>query len=63
RSIIVNKDPHRLYFSLPILAHELALCQKLLVPYSPCYHLVKEQLAKDMRKALMDHLLPEVAAA
>jgi len=63
RSIIANKDPHRLYFSLPILAHELALCQKLLVPYSPCYHLVKEQLARDMRKALMDHLLPEVAAA
>ena len=63
RSIIANKDPHRLYFSLPILAHELALCQKLLVPYSPCYHLVKEQLARDMRKALMDHLLPEVTAA
>ncbi len=63
RSIIANKDPHRLYFSLPILAHELALCQKLLVPYSPCYHLVKEQLARDMRKALMEHLLPEVTAA
>jgi predicted RNA binding protein with dsRBD fold (UPF0201 family) len=59
RSIIANKDPYRLYFSLPILAHELALCQKLLVPYSLCYHLVKEQLASDMRKALMDHLLPE----
>lgn len=59
KSIIANKDPNHLYFSLPILAHELALCQKLLVPYSPCYHLVKERLAGDMRKALMEHLLPD----
>jgi len=63
KSIITNNDPYRLYFSLPILAHELALCQKLLVPYSPCYHLVKEQLARDMRQALMEQLLPEEAAA
>ena len=63
KSIITNNDPYRLYFSLPILAHELALCQKLLVPYSPCYHLVKEQLARDMRQALMEQLLTEVEAA
>ena len=63
RSIIANRDPHRLYFSLPILAHELALCQKMLVPYSTGYHHVKERLAGDMRRALMDDLLPELKAA
>ncbi len=63
RTIIDNRDPHRLYFALPILAHELALCQKLLVPYSPGYHLIKERLAGDMRRALMEDLLPMAKAA
>ncbi len=63
RAIIANRDPYRLYFSLPILAHELALCQKMLVPYSTGYHLIKERLAGDMRRALMDELLPELKAA
>jgi len=62
RAMIANRDPHRLYFALPILAHELALCQKQLVPYSPGYHLVKERLAADMRNALMNHLLMKKAA-
>lgn len=63
RAIIGNRDPNRLYFALPILSHELALCQKVLVPYSPCYHLVKERLAADMRQALMTELLPDKKAA
>ena len=63
KSIINNNNPYRLYFALPILAHELALCQKQLVPYSTGYHLVKERLAEEMRQALMAHLLTERKAA
>jgi len=51
------RNPHRGYYALTYLSHELALCQKMLVPYSPFYHLVKEKLAQDMRKVLMKSLL------
>ena len=54
------KNPHRGYYALTYLSHELALCQKMLVPYSPFYHLVKEKLAQDMRKVLMSNLLKSV---
>lgn len=50
-------DPQRNYYGLTYLAHELALCQKMLVPYSPFYHLVKQKLAQDMRKALIRNML------
>jgi len=55
--LMESDDPHRAYYTLTFLAHELALCQKMLVPYSPFYHLVKERLAADMRRAMMNHLL------
>jgi len=54
------KDPQRNYYGLTYLAHELALCQKMLVPYSPFYHLVKQKLAQDMRKALIKNLLARI---
>jgi predicted RNA binding protein with dsRBD fold (UPF0201 family) len=54
------KNPQRGYYALTFLSHELALCQKMLVPYSPFYHLVKEKLAQDMRKVLMNNLLKSV---
>jgi hypothetical protein len=57
--LMESNDKHRAYYALTFLAHELALCQKLLVPYSPFYHLVKERLAADMRKAMMDQLLSD----
>jgi hypothetical protein len=50
-------SPHKEYYTLTYLAHELALCQKMLIPYSPFYHLVKEKLAQDMRKVLTKNLL------
>jgi hypothetical protein len=50
-------DPQRNYYGLTYLAHELALCQKMLVPYSPFYHLVKQKIAQDMRKALIRNML------
>jgi len=55
--LIESNDPHRAYYGLTFLAHELALCQKRLVPYSQFFHLVKERLAADMRRALMMQLI------
>ena len=54
--LVASRDPRRAYYALMFLAHELALCQKMLVPYSPFYHLVKEHLAADMRRALIARL-------
>ena len=51
-----SKDPQRAYYALTFLAHELTLCQKRLAPYSQFYHIVKERLANDMRRALMTQL-------
>jgi hypothetical protein len=53
-------DAQRNYYGLTYLAHELALCQKMLVPYSPFYHLVKQKLAQDMRKALIKNFLAQI---
>jgi len=53
-------DNQRNYYGLTYLAHELALCQKMLVPFSPFYHLVKQRLAQDMRKALIKNLLAQL---
>jgi len=50
------EDPYRAYFSLTYVSHELALSQRMLVPYSPFYHLVKEKLAAGMRKALIGEI-------
>lgn len=55
--LVHGSNSHRHYYALTYLAHELALCQKMLVPYSPFYHLVKQKLALDMRMALMRNLL------
>lgn len=56
-SLINTKDKDMPYYMLMYLTHELAMCQKLLVPYSPYFHVVKARLAKDMRQALIDELL------
>lgn len=55
--LLETEDAHLAYYTLTFLAHELALCQKLLVPYTPFYHLVKEKLAADLRRAMMQQLL------
>jgi hypothetical protein len=51
------KNRDRGYYALTYMSHELALCQKMLVPYSPFFHLVKGKLAQEMRKALMNNML------
>ncbi len=50
-------DIHKQYYAITYLSHELALCQKHLVPYSDFYHVVKDRLADDVRKAVMSELL------
>ncbi len=58
-SLMKSNDKYMAHYMLMFLAHELAMCQKLLVPYSPYFHIVKERLAKDMRLALMNELLSD----
>ena len=52
-----SKRKNRVYYGLKYLAHELAACQKLLVPYSPFCHLVKNKLVRDMRKTLVREIM------
>lgn len=58
--LLNSEDRYRLYYMLMFLARELALCQKLLVPFSPFFHKVKEDLAGEMRKALIARLLEQI---
>lgn len=60
RYLVNHKSNQRNYYTLTYLAHELALCQRILVPYSPFYHQVKQKLAMDMRNALMKMLLASI---
>ncbi|MCB0666493.1 MAG: ATP-binding protein [Saprospiraceae bacterium] len=51
--ILESDNKYRALYALTYLASELTSCQKMLVPFSPFYHLVKEKLATSMRKALI----------
>ncbi len=57
QKLVQSTDPHRAYYSLTYVAHELALTQKLLVPYSSFFYLVKNRLANSVRRALIDHII------
>jgi hypothetical protein len=59
KALIQNKNPHRAYYALTLLAHELTKCQHMLTPDTPFYHVVKNRLANDMRRAMMEQLLVE----
>lgn len=56
-----SENPQKAYFALTYIAHELAFCQRLLVPHSSFFHFAKEKLAADLRKALIEHLFNQVA--
>ena len=58
-ALIPSNDPHRAYYALSLLAHELTKCQHMLTPQTPFYHVVKDRLANDMRRAMMERLLVE----
>jgi hypothetical protein len=55
--LIKTNDPYKAYYMLTFVSNELALSQKLLVPYSPLFYLTKEKITTGMRKALIHHLL------
>ena len=57
--LVESKNKHKAYYTLTYIAHELAMCQKLLVPYLPFYHFIKEKTATAMRKALIKQMLNE----
>jgi len=61
--LLASKDKHRGYYSLTYIAHELALSQQLLVPYSSFFHLAKEKLANALRLAMVDEVSGENKAA
>ncbi len=63
RYLAQSDHSHRAFYSLTYVAHELALSQRLLVPYSQFYHLVKERLAGAMRRALIETLTGDSKAA
>lgn len=54
--MVESDDSHKAYYALTYLAHEISLCQKLLVPDTPLYHSVKERLAAAMRTALISQI-------
>ena len=56
--LLGTDNPHRAYYALTLLANELTQCQHLLTPYSPFFHVVKDRLANDMRRAMLDRLVP-----
>jgi len=58
-ALIPSNEPHRAYYALTLLAHELTGCQDMLTPQTPFYHVVKDRLANDMRRAMMERLLVE----
>lgn len=57
RALIDSNDPHRAYYALTLVSHELATCQELLVPDTTAFYMVKGALAGDMRRGLVKQLL------
>ncbi len=56
RKLIVSEDPHKEFYALTYIAHELASCQKLLSPYSSFFNLVKTKLSSNLRKCMIHRL-------
>jgi len=54
RKLIVSEDPHKEFYALTYIAHELTSCQKILSPYSSFFNLVKTKLSSDLRKCMID---------
>ncbi len=55
--IVASNNKFKAHYALTYIAGELTRCQKMLVPYSPFYHLTKEGLAADVRRVLIDQLI------
>ena len=57
QKMVESRLPDKAYYALTFLAHELVACQKLLRPGAEFSHKIQGCLARDMRRALMEHLL------
>jgi hypothetical protein len=57
RYLISSDDPDRACYALTVLAHELAICQKRLAPFSRFYWATTERLATSLRCALTRRLI------
>ena len=57
RKLIESEDPHKEYFALTYIAHELTSCQKLLSPYSSFFQLVKSRLSSELQKNMLTKLV------
>jgi len=56
RRLIVSDDPHKEYYALTYIAHEITSCQKLLSPYSSFFNLTKTKLSAGLRKCMIERL-------
>jgi hypothetical protein len=56
-SLLGSNNEYKAYYTMTYIANELTRCQKILIPYSPWYHLIKEKLAGEMRVAMMNQIL------
>ena len=56
-SLLGSNNEYKAYYTMTYIANELTRCQKILIPYSPWYHLIKEKLAGEMRVAMMNQML------
>jgi hypothetical protein len=59
RKLIESEYPHKEYFALTYIAHELTNCQKLLSPYSSFFQLVKSRLSSELQKIMLKELAKE----
>ena len=58
RHLVASSNPHRAYFALTYIGHELPKAQQQLIPYSPGFHFAKRMLSADIRRGLIESLLP-----
>jgi hypothetical protein len=56
RKLIESEDPHKEYYALTYIAHELTTCQKLLSPYSSFFNMVKARLSSELRRCMIVEL-------
>jgi histidine kinase/DNA gyrase B/HSP90-like ATPase len=61
-SIVNSNNPHRAFYLITYLASQLCLCQKRLDPFSNYHSYVKEHLAADLRRVLLEILLKQKKA-
>jgi len=59
RKMVNSNNPQRAYYTLTYLSHQLAACQRNLVPDTPQFYFIRGSLSADIRKALINSLTPD----